>query len=110
MQRSLRYSLFLLVFTLIVIESFSQNAIRAQIDKERDGSFLDEKTYEKARGFIRRDSTYYLGYLLEGAFLFFRANDELGFTKAIEQNDCNYWIFLGNHRWHGSGTSWIYRC
>jgi hypothetical protein len=39
--------------------------------------------YEKARSFIRRDSTYYLGYLLEGGYLFFRANDELGFTKAI---------------------------
>ncbi|GHN01613.1 hypothetical protein WSM22_31020 [Cytophagales bacterium WSM2-2] len=62
----------------------SQNTVRQQLDREREGtSFLDPKTYEKARSFIRRDSTYYLGYMLEGAYLFFRANDELGFTKAI---------------------------
>src|ERR1051325_1183157 len=64
----------------------AQNKIREQIDQERAtdaGSFLDSKMYEKARSFIRKDSTYYVGYLLEGGFLFFRANDELGFTKAI---------------------------
>lgn len=63
----------------------AQNKIREQLDQERAtvGSFLDIKMYEKARSFIRRDSTYYVGYLLEGGYLFFRANDELGFTKAI---------------------------
>ncbi len=39
--------------------------------------------YDKARSLIRKDSTYYVGYLLEGGYLFFRANDELGFNKAI---------------------------
>lgn len=57
-------------------------ALRQQMDSEREGSFEDEKSYEKARKFIRMDSTYYLGYMLEGAYLFFRANDKLGFTKA----------------------------
>jgi tetratricopeptide (TPR) repeat protein len=71
------------ILLLISIPSFSQNSARQQMDSERDGSFLDEKTYQKARGFIRRDSTYYLGHMLEGAYLFFRANDELGFNKAI---------------------------
>lgn len=64
----------------------AQNATRLQIDRERNElktSFTDSKTYDKARSFIRRDSTYYVGYMLEGAFLFFRANDELGFHKAI---------------------------
>ncbi len=65
------------------IQVNAQNSIRQQIDKDRDGSFLEDKTYEKARGFIRKDSTYYVGHLLEGAYLFFRANDELGFRKAI---------------------------
>jgi tetratricopeptide (TPR) repeat protein len=73
----------LLLLIVISIPSFSQNSTRQQMDSEREGSFLDEKTYQKARGFIRRDSTYYLGYMLEGAYLFFRANDELGFNKAI---------------------------
>ena len=67
----------------ISIQSLAQNSLRQQIDSERDGSFLEDKTYEKARGFIRKDSTYYVGHLLEGAYLFFRANDELGFRKAI---------------------------
>ncbi|MBS1557300.1 MAG: hypothetical protein JST69_01130 [Bacteroidetes bacterium] len=64
----------------------AQNATRQQIDRERNElktSFTDSKTYDKARSFIRRDSSYYVGYMLEGAFLFFRANDELGFNKAI---------------------------
>ncbi|MBS1681972.1 MAG: hypothetical protein JST48_09685 [Bacteroidetes bacterium] len=78
---------FIFIFLLSVTASilFGQNKIREQIDRERNeaGSFLDRKIYDKARSFIRRDSTYYLGYLLEGGFLFFRANDELGFTKAI---------------------------
>ncbi len=131
MQKPLRYSLVLFVFTLLAIESFSQNAIRAQIDKERDGSFMDEKTYEKARGFIRRDSTYYLGYMLEGAYLFFRANDELGFTKAIAPlkkaldkieydydpllrlRSNNYAVYSANYRYHfdyGLITYFLSRC
>ncbi|NOS92148.1 MAG: hypothetical protein HOP30_09515 [Cyclobacteriaceae bacterium] len=131
MQRSLRYSLFLLVFTLIVIESFSQNAIRAQIDKERDEPSSEEKNYEKARGLIRKDSTYYVGYLLEGAYLFERANDELGFKKAIEPlkkaldkieydfdpllriRTNNYSVYVTNYRYHrdyGLITYFLSRC
>lgn len=131
MQRSLRYSLFLLVFTLIVIESFSQNAIRAQIDKERDEPSSEEKNYEKARGFIRKDCTYYVGHLLEGAYLFERANDELGFKKAIEPlkkaldkieydfdpllriRTNNYSVYVTNYRYHrdyGLITYFLSRC
>ena len=77
-------SLFLfLTFIIASLTSVGQNSIRQQIDSQRDGSFLEDKTYEKARGFIRKDSTYYVGHLLAGAYLFFRANDELGFRKAI---------------------------
>ncbi len=77
-----------LTFILVLLcaaSAFGQkSAIRKQIDSEREGgSFLDDKNFQKARSFIRRDSTYYVGYLLEGAYLFFRANDELGFNKAI---------------------------
>ncbi|MCX8490054.1 MAG: tetratricopeptide repeat protein [Cyclobacteriaceae bacterium] len=75
--------LILVVAVVLVVPAFAQNSIRQQIDSQRDGSFLDDKTHEKARGFIRKDSTYYVGHMLEGAYLFFRANDELGFRKAI---------------------------
>ncbi|MBI1769950.1 MAG: hypothetical protein HYR67_16410 [Bacteroidetes bacterium] len=81
----MRFTLLTLLVLVFKINSFAQNKIREQLDQERvtAGSFLDGKMYEKARSFIRRDSTYYVGYLLEGGYLFFRANDELGFTKAI---------------------------
>jgi len=71
-------------FIGIIFHTNAQNRIRQQLDQERSEirSYTDEKTYEKAKSFIRRDSTYYMGYMLEGAFLFFRANDELGFAKA----------------------------
>jgi tetratricopeptide (TPR) repeat protein len=76
------FFLFILIFLLNNF-AIAQNSARQQMDSEREGSFMDEKTYQKGRNFIRRDSTYYLGHLLEGAYLFFRANDELGFNKAI---------------------------
>ncbi len=80
-----RVSIFIIsfLFSFLTQSVKAQNSIRQQIDSQRDGSFLDDKTYEKARGFIRKDSTYYVGHMLEGAYLFFRANDELGFRKAI---------------------------
>jgi len=79
------FHLFLLVLVLIPVISFAQSSVRQAIDVERNEkmSFYDEKTFEKARGFIRRDSTYYVGHLFQGAYLFFRANDALGFTQAI---------------------------
>jgi len=71
------------IFSFASLVVAAQSTVRQQIDNERKGgSFTEEKTYEKGRGFIRRDSTYYVGYLLEGGYLFFRANDELGYRKA----------------------------
>lgn len=80
---------FCLVISLLAASSAlaqNQGGVRAQIDQERAQlrlSYTDPKIYETARNFIRRDSTYYMGYMFEGAYLFFRANDELGFTLAI---------------------------
>jgi tetratricopeptide (TPR) repeat protein len=75
----------LVIFLLSIIgfAVYGQGNLRAQMESEREGSFQDPKTYEKARKFIRMDSSYYLGYLLEGAYLYYRANDELGYNKAI---------------------------
>src|SRR6188768_3458873 len=71
----------MLSFTTLLVAA--QSNVRKQIDSERKGgSFMEEKTYEKGRSFVRKDSTYYVGYLLEGGYLFFRANDELGYRKA----------------------------
>ena len=124
------YLFIYLIFSATKI-SFAQNSIRQQIDSEREGSFLEDKTYEKARGFIRRDSAYYVGHLLEGAYLFFRANDQLGFNKAIgplqkalnkieydfdpllRTRTNNYQVYSANYRYHfdyGLITYFLGRC
>lgn len=122
----------LVVSMLLAWGASAQNDnIRRQLDSEREGSFLDDKTLDKARSFIRRDSTYYLGYLLEGAYLFFRANDQLGFTKAITplkkamdkiEHDYdpllrtrtnNFAVYNANYRYHfdyGLITYFLGRC
>src|SRR4051812_34926577 len=62
----------------------AQSTVRAAIDQERaEVSFTEDKALEKSRSWIRQDSTYYVGHLYFGGYLFFRANDKLGFTKAI---------------------------
>jgi hypothetical protein len=75
----------LTLLSLLPGRSWAQTDVRAKIDEERKDrlSFTDAKTLEKARSFIFRDSTYYVGHFFEGGYLFFRANDKLGFTKAI---------------------------
>ena len=127
----MRFGVIVYLIIILALNASAQNSVRQQIDSERDGSFLDDKTYQKARGFIRRDSTYYLGYLLEGAYLFFRANDELGFHKAIEPlqkaldkieydydpllkiRTNNYAVYSANYRYqfdYGLITYFLSRC
>jgi hypothetical protein len=79
----LRIFLLFIFLALQIAVVAQQTPLREQMDREREGNFDDIKTYEKARKFIRMDSNYYLGHLLEGAYLFYRANDELGFNEAI---------------------------
>lgn len=122
------------VIALLMISvciAWGQPSVRKKIDSEREGSFLDDKTLQKARSFIRRDSTYYVGYLLEGAYLFYRANDELGFTKAaaplakalkkiehdydplLRTRTNNYATYNSNYRFHfdyGLITYFLNRC
>ena len=79
----MRFRFLFLLLLIVAVGASAQNSIRDKMNSERPQSFFDDKALEKARSFIRQDSTFYLGYLLEGAYLFFRANDELGFNKAI---------------------------
>ncbi|NOT75814.1 MAG: hypothetical protein HOP08_12880 [Cyclobacteriaceae bacterium] len=86
MRNHLFHILLSVVLTVTFSETvFAQSRVRESIDQERaeNLSFYEEKTFEKARGFVRRDSTYYVGHMFQGAYLFFRANDELGFNQAI---------------------------
>ena len=71
-------------FLLLPALVFSQSSIRQKIDEEkRYVNYEDEKTVEKAKGWIRDDTTYYVGYMYLGAFHFYRANDDLGFRQDI---------------------------
>ena len=80
-----------MIFVLVVIivlpgSATAQNSVREKIDQERaeeNLAYTDPKVFEKSRKFIRDDSTYYVGYLLQGAYLYFRANDELGFKQVV---------------------------
>src|SRR5690348_11727584 len=122
---------FICILSLLPMVVAAQNNIRRQLDSEREGSFTDYKTYEKAKRFIRADSTYYLGYLLEGAYLFYRANDRLGFKIASEplkkalakmENDYdallrtrsnNYGVYSANYRFqfdYGMIAYFLGRC
>lgn len=58
--------------------------IRAEIDIDRrDLAFNSQEAFEKSREYIRKDSTYYIGWMYQGAYLFNRANDKRGFEQAI---------------------------
>lgn len=58
--------------------------LRREIDIDRRNiAFASQQAYEKSREYIRKDSTYYIGYMYMGAYLFNRANDEKGFLQAI---------------------------
>lgn len=58
---------------------------RRLIDLDRrDIAFSSQEAFEKSREYIRKDSTYYIGWMYWGAYLFNRANDEKGFQQAIE--------------------------
>ncbi len=126
-------SLRLKIIALVLVYSYSygQNSIRDQIDREREGNFDDVKTYEKARKFVRMDSNYYLGHMLEGAYFFYRANDELGFNKAsiplqkalakiehdydreLRTRSNNYGVYSAVYRYHsdyGLITYFLGRC
>ncbi len=80
----LKGGLFLLLGLLRFPVAAQQSDVREKIDIDRRSlSFIDEHTLEKTREFIRMDSTYYIGYMYEGAFKFYRAADELGFRQVI---------------------------
>lgn len=88
MEAGMRYTFWFRLLLLLAVASPSllpaQTDVRSQIDMDRRYlRFDDDKTLEKSREFIRRDSTFYIGYMYQGAYLFYRANDELGFRQAI---------------------------
>jgi hypothetical protein len=82
---------FIKYFLLILIfgsagSSFAQSktAARYEIDAKRIGVYPYEKeALPRSREFIRLDSTYYVGWMLEGLYKYEHSGDYLGFNNCI---------------------------
>ena len=58
---------------------------RYEIDAKRIGvTPYDKDALPRSREFIRLDSTYYVGYFLEGMFKYYRAADYAGYRNSIQ--------------------------
>ncbi len=72
----------LLLFSFVLHAQNDETRRLIDLDR-RSIPFNSQQALEKSREYIRKDSTYYIGYMYEGAYKFNRANDELGFRQAI---------------------------
>ncbi len=60
-------------------------AQRYEIDAKRTGTNMDsDDALPRSREFLRIDSSYYVGWLYEGAYKYNHAADYIGFKNAIE--------------------------
>lgn len=87
-----RLATFLSLFVFCFVLGAQEKQERRWIDLDRANiPFASQQALEKSREYIRKDSTYYIGYMYWGAYLFNRANDEQGFKLAavILQKACN---------------------
>lgn len=58
---------------------------RSDIDQAREGlGYFDKEALVKSKEFIRKDSTYYVGHMYEGAYRYYRASDVLGYDNAAK--------------------------
>lgn len=73
----------LLTFVSLASSAQKNAAARYKIEAKRIGVSLEsEDALPRSREFIRIDSTYYVGWLYEGAYKFNHAVDYLGFRNA----------------------------
>ncbi len=77
------------IFSLLLVLHFggqaqTNTAARYEIDAKRIGvNSSDNDMLPRSREFIRLDSTYYVGWLLEGLYKYDRSGDYLGYKQAI---------------------------
>jgi hypothetical protein len=71
--------------SLISNYSVAQNAAaRYEIDAKRYGiSVTDNDALPRSREFIRLDSTYYVGWMVEGLYRYSKASDYIGYKTSI---------------------------
>jgi hypothetical protein len=91
MTKNIRYKILLLFYFLFFITHYSfaqyqrsKAAARYEIDAKRKGvNATDKDALPRSREFIRLDSTYYVGWMYEGMYKFYRSSDYLGYKNAI---------------------------
>lgn len=84
---------FYFIFSFFLFNSFcllaqNKEALRYEIDAKRGSmDYFSKDALPRGREFKRIDSSYYVGWMLEGAFKYDHAADYLGFKIAAEQLD-----------------------
>lgn len=81
-NRMLWFCCVCLLFCNTILSQINNKA-RYEIDAKRIGiSPFDKDALPRSREFIRLDSTYYVGWMLEGLYKFERSSDYLGYKQA----------------------------
>ena len=87
----LRYKILSFVLSSLLFFPFfsssqTKQALRYEIDAKRIGiSYTSKDALPRGREFKRIDSTYYVGWMLEGTYKFDHAADYLGYKTAATQ-------------------------
>ncbi len=75
----------ILMISLIDYSIAQNSAARYEIDAKRAGlDVTGKEALPRSKEFIRLDSTYYVGYLVEGLYKYERSSDYLGYQLAVK--------------------------
>lgn len=86
-SKSIIRFIFSIAIMAMAADAFSQGnaSARMNIDNDRGNlHYFDKEALVKAKEYIRKDSTYYVGHMFEGAYKYNRAADMMGFKNAIK--------------------------
>ena len=80
--------LFILALSFLSLSALadygSMDAVRYEIDAKRlNINYNDKDALPRSREFIRLDSSYYVGYMVEGLYRFNRSADYYGYKQAV---------------------------
>jgi hypothetical protein len=80
-----RYVIIIYIFSLVNLTFAQKSAARYEIDAKRAGlDVTGKEAMPRSKEFIRLDSTYYVGYLIEGLYKYDRSSDYLGYHLAVK--------------------------
>lgn len=83
-ERARKAQELLMSFTRPTVRRVGNPALRHEVDAKRMGTNMNsDDALPRSREFIRIDSSYYVGWLYEGAYKYNHAADYVGFKNAI---------------------------